>query len=378
MNPKALVAILLLSLLIAVFLPISAPGMGEADFIAYWSSARLLVQGENPYNQFALSALQQSAQPQRFSEQGVVISAWNPPWLMLVFLPIGLLPFNLAVHAWIFCSLALVGISLALAWQMVVQPFDERGFLVVLSLGLIFIDTLVMIVLGQITSLVLAGVVLGIACIHKKRDALAGAAFVLAAVKPHLTYLVFVALLVWIIRTRRWKVLAGLAGGALLSIAVVTLIYPGWIASYYTLMIHLPYGDIDTSTLGSFLLARYDFPYLRFVGVLLLPLAFPLARLAQSGKWLTAANLALMISIPLAPYGFGVDHVMLLPAFVEIGGWMRSGRLSGWKAGRTIVGVLFVGLLMTLMPKGAPNHDSFWVPLAVLAVYSLALKAVKS
>lgn len=375
MNPKALVAIFLLSLLIAIFLPISAPGLGEGDFIAYWCSARLLVTGEDPYDQSALSELQQSTRPERFSEKGLTMSVWNPPWLMLVFLPIGSLPFKLAVHTWIFCNVALVGISLAFTWEMVLKPFDERGFLVVLGLGLIFIATMVMIVIGQITSLVLAGVVIGIACIQKKRDTMAGAAFTLAAIKPHLTYLIFATLLVWIVRTRRWKVLIGLAGSAAFSIAIITLIYPNWVNSYYQLITHLPYGEIFTSTLGSFLLAHYNFPHLRFIGVLLLPLAFYLARHAESGQWLTAANLALMISIPLSPYGFSVDHVMLLPAFVEIGGWIRGRRISGWKAWAAAGGILGVMLLASLMPKGLPDYEYFWVPLALLIVYIPALKA---
>ncbi|MBN2147173.1 MAG: DUF2029 domain-containing protein [Anaerolineales bacterium] len=379
MNKKVFLAIILLGLIIGIFLPFAAPGMGEADFLSYWSSSRLLVTGEDPYNQFALSALQQSTRPDRFAEQGLVISTWNLPWLMLIFAPLGLLPFDLAVSAWIFVSIALVGFSLSFAWDEATSEYDERGFLFILALGLVYIHTLVMVVLGQITSLVLFGVLGSIWLMRKKHYWLAGACLLLTTVKPHLSFFFLAIVFVWAVRNRHWKILLSLAGFAMLSMLAVWLIFPGWLTSYINLMTHLPYREIDTSTLGSFLLARFNIPYLRFVGVLLLPLAFPLAPLADRHGWLTASNLALLLTLPLAPYGFGVDQILVLPAFVQIAAWINNRSLAGWEAWFAgAVPILINVILVFIIPRNTPNHDLFWVPLTVLLVFILAWSRVRA
>jgi hypothetical protein len=86
-----------------------------------------------------------------------------------------------------------------------------------------------------------------------------------------------------------------------------------------------------------------------------------------------------MLSLPLGPYGFGVDQVMLLPAILEIVSWLRRRVLTGWKAWAAAGSLLSLNLLIIflLARYNAPNHDLFWPPLALLAIYTLARKARK-
>ena len=72
---------------------------------------------------------------------------------------------------------------------------------------------------GQISPLVLLGLVGFVWSIEKRRDTTAGVFFALTAVKPQLVALIWVGWLLWTIREGRWKVMLGTAaalGGATL------------------------------------------------------------------------------------------------------------------------------------------------------------------
>src|SRR5262249_44378084 len=76
---------------------------------------------------------------------------------------------------------------------------------------------------GQIGPLMLLGVVGFLRFQTLQRWAPAGAALALVAIKPQLLYLFWIALLLWVIRERRWTILvaAGLTGLLLLAVALV-------------------------------------------------------------------------------------------------------------------------------------------------------------
>ena len=372
MTGKVILSILLLGMVMGVALPITVPGMGEGDFLAYWSASRLLAQGENPYDPDALATLQQAVRPQRYQEQGAVLPAWNPPWLLILFLPISLLPFSIATGVWIACNGILGGMSAALAWGQVVRPFDARGYLFVLFAGLVFPSFLVTVAIGQVTVLVLIGMLSSIVLIQSRREWLAGAALLLCGIKPHLCFLFLAILGFWIIRNRRWKVAGGLAVSLLSSLILVTIFYPAWVSAYRDLLSHMPVADIDTSTLGSFMQQRFGLPYFRWVGILLLVLLIPFTRLVFKNHWLTALNLSTLLTLPFAPYGFGADQVLLLPAMVEITGWLKLKAKQPWQTVLVLSAPILVNLgWLFWMPKNVPNHTLFWIPLAALAVYAL-------
>src|SRR4030042_2704069 len=96
--------VITLGILLAVSIPLFHPGKGEGDFLTYWSAAHLFVHGGNPYDQNEMYSLQQQSDPERYSDTNGLNTAWNPPWLILILLPIGILPFSIAVPAWIFCN----------------------------------------------------------------------------------------------------------------------------------------------------------------------------------------------------------------------------------------------------------------------------------
>src|SRR5262249_23642734 len=107
---------------------------------------------------------------------------------------------------------------------------------------------------GQISLLILLGLV-GFLYFEKKgRDALAGACLALAAVKPHLVVLVGTAALLWALHGRRWAVLVGgLIVGAVAT-AIPLLFDPDIFSEYlHALKYDKPPSDHLTPTLATFL-----------------------------------------------------------------------------------------------------------------------------
>jgi hypothetical protein len=349
---------------------------GEPDFLAYWSATRLLVTGQNPYDPVSLRALGQETRPDRNPDRGHPFASWNPPWLLIVLSPLGLLPFDLAVRVWMICNIALIGAASVLTWRILPEPLDNRGLLVAMAVSLWSGQSLVTLLTGQTSSLVLVGLVLGAWYLHAGRDTLAGAAFFVATIKPHVTYLVLLLLLLWVVRHRRWQVIWGGIAASLISMAVLSVIFPRWLSAYFTLIrtYRFLFSLYATPTVGSLAHALWGTNLFRFAGILLVPFVFPLLRLVDSRGWLTAMNVALSISVPLAMYGFHSDHVVLLPTMVHIISWLWRGELPiRWA--RAIGGglaMLYVMSFRMVIKPGQVFYWFVWTPLALGGLYALA------
>ena len=147
---------------------------------------------------------------------------------------------------------------------------------------------------------------------------MAGVALLFLMIKPQLTYLAITVIIIWAFRNRRWKVFVGFVGPGLSLLVLLWLVFPNWLGEYIDLVISISDFRIYYTTLGSFEESFFGFSALNYIGLLLLPLAFPLSKYVGRAGWLTTLNIALLISIPLAPYGFSFDHVLLLPAVVQL------------------------------------------------------------
>jgi len=353
-----------------VALVLRVPGMGEQDFLIYWSAARLLAVGENPYDPVSLQNLQYETRPER----AYTLASWNPPWLLVILLPLGLLPFDLAVRAWLVCNIGLILAAAAATWRLLTGASEGRAIVAVSAASLWFLPSLSTMNLGQISSLVLIGLVLGSWWLRARRDALAGAAFFVATVKPHVTYFVLLLLVLWVIRKRRWRVLWGMTVAAVLSMIVLYVMFPGWMPAYFRLTTSHSFFQYSASTLGGLFFAVSGSNLLRFAGVLALLLAPSVLRLADAQDWLTAMNAALLISVPLAVYGFAFDQVVLLPVIAQIICWLWHRELPtrvAWVIGGGLV-LMYAALLAMLTLPVLYYHSYAWTPLVLAALYALA------
>ena len=166
------------------------------DFAAYWASAHLFQQ--NPYSM---------QQTQSFEKSAGLISAplvvRNPPWAIVLFLPLGLLGYRSAFAIWMVMSV----LGIAGCAKVVWDRCGPGPSLVPALLSLMFGPTIVLLMLGQITVLVLLGAMLFCILVKKGQDWLAGASLLLVMGKPHIALLFLLSVALWVVLYRRWIVM---------------------------------------------------------------------------------------------------------------------------------------------------------------------------
>ena len=100
-----------------------------------------------------------------------------------------------------------------------------------------------------------------------------------------------------------------------------------------------------------------------------------LLRLSNRRGLLTGVNVALLISVPLAPYGWSFDQIMLLPAITQIVFWIS--RTVDARQRHVFTGCLIAiyGLMLAMKLLGLGDFVFVWVPLALGGLYAVLYRA---
>jgi hypothetical protein len=373
---KNLIFICIIGAILTIAIYARFPGPPKNDFLAYWSASHLLVTGGNPYDHAQLRNLEIATIPEISSQGEVFLNTWNPPWLLLIFTPLGLLPYLIASLVWTFCNILLIGLVILISWRMYAGSGESRGILMAFLAGFLFGETISYLAIGQITALVLIGMILAIWFIEHRLDLPAGAILLLTTIKPQISYYFLLIILVWIIQNRRWLIIVGSIISALFFLIIFWIIEPDWVGSYITLLTSMPYSAIYTSTFGSFMASIFNIKIFYLSALLLLvPIKRILAILKNDG-WLTAMNISLIISLPLSPFGFNFDQILILPAIVQIVAWTWMHQFPT-KNARTIIIllVLFYALVFWMLSMNPlENYWFFIIPVIFLPIYLLSWK----
>ena len=320
--PSTLSVLLVMALTVGVALrPDFASDPHNNDFTAYWAAGRLNLQGRDPYDAPNLLEVERAIGWQQASPRML----WNPPWILGPLMVFGAMDFPTARNLWLVAQLALtLGSALAL-WRYFRGPDRYEG--VAVFVALLFAPLILSMKYGQIGPLCLAGLTGFLVCERRRWDALAGAMLGLAAMKPHLVYLVWPAVLVWSVSTRRWKVLLGLAvaGFALAALPLAT--NPPVYANYLAMANKPPPPELaglfitqqDSPTFGWQLRKLvHNGPFaLQYVPTALgfLWLAWYGGRHRTTWNWDERMPVLLLVSLCTAAYGaWPADSLLLLPA----------------------------------------------------------------
>lgn len=357
-------------LLAIAWLPLPIGQLGQSDFFPYWAAANLLVHGRDPYSTPALDEVFRTVRPVEYAVTDPRLRppwALGPPWTLLMVAPLGWLPFEVASRLWL-----LINVVLMCGSVLAVRPRAVRGWpLVPLVIGWLFVPSLIVLALGQIVVLVLVGSVACARALQGRRDGRAGAALLLALSKPQLMYLAAPAILIWAAWRGRWRVWAGLLGALILALGIFTIVRPGWWTGYLNYAGSYDFFRHAAATIGGVARAYLNTDVLRWLGVLALPLLPWLTRLIDRGGVWTGVNVALLIALPIAPYGWSYDQIVLIPAIIQAAVWLpgiasRRTRLALWLLLAAIYGMLFV-----MRVRGAGEFLYVWVPLALGGWYAL-------
>lgn len=292
------------------------------DYIFYWATAQQLAHHANPYDAAAITALERSAGLPAAYQAGFMR---NPPWALPLIYPLGFLSPRAGWILWFLLLLSCLAASVYLLWILCGRSRSERYLL-----GLSFAPALVCMLYGQTSLLILPGLVLFL-CWHRTRPFQAGAALSLCALKPHLFLPFGVALLVWIVLSRAYKLVAGAVAALALSCAITTLIDPlAW--TQYARMARTSGIDREPIPCPSALLRFWISPqsvWLQFLPALL-GCVWALAyfwRRRRDWDWLRNGAPLLLVSLTVAPYAWIYDHGMVLPALMPSVFLARSRKL---------------------------------------------------
>jgi len=281
------------------------------DFMTYWASGRLFLTGSDPYSSTAMLAVERSlgwhaAQP---------LVMLNPPWVLPLVALLGLMSFPAAHYAWLCISLAIEAISAVALWRYF--GGEKKHQWVALALVATFLPAGAAEHLGQATPLMLAGLTAFLFALRHRRYFLGGVCLLTLGVKPHLLYLVLLAILLWAFQNKKWT----LALGAFLSYATATLAAIAFnrnVPGYFHGTVR---AAIDTSCgVGGVLRAAFgvQHTWLQFLPTVIGTAWFVFYWTKNRRAWTWEAHLPLLllVSISSAPYFWAHDFIVAVPALI--------------------------------------------------------------
>jgi hypothetical protein len=352
--------------------PPSSGDFFPGDFLEYWASARLLLDGKNPYSPEEQFALQRSV----VADTKQPLMMWNPPWTLSFVLPFGLLGFPLALALWSILILLCLLFCSAHLWRIYGGPPDRYrvAWLTCFSV----VPTYLTLYVKQIDPLVLLGIV-GFLYFHeRKRDWLVGLSLTLVAIKPHLVYLFWIALIVWLLDQHQWKVILGAAAGGVIASLIPLMFAPDifgqYLDLYSTNAAPKPF-DWKTPTLSTALglLFGQSNVWIRYV-----PAAFALTwfvfhwrKNRSEWNWTQETPLLLLVSQATTVFAWVWDQILLLPVLIYAAVWATRGGPTR-SVVVAIVGFLIIDLAPILVMSGVLIPDGFslfWMVPLFLLVY---------
>jgi hypothetical protein len=315
------------------------------DFVEYWAAGRLNARGQNPYDARLMYEMEHSISPGLTDE----IMMWNPPWVLTLAMPFGLLPAQVGHLLWVAIQLSAVLFAADVLWRFYGGALDRRwvGWLVALG----FAPTFFLVRMGQISGLVLLGVVAFLHLGRRGRWGWAGAALVFAAIKPQIIFLFGLGVLFWALDRRNWRLLAGAAVTTLVLLAVPVACNPVVLGQYVDAMAHRP-PQMLSPTLGTLLRLAFGVENFRLqfvptaLGVCWL-VAYWRAR-RHDWDWAEQTPVLLLASFLTASYGaWPFDIVILLIPIVQASVWLVHERRSA--AGFALTAYLGFDVMALLM-----------------------------
>jgi hypothetical protein len=337
-----------------------------SDFMGYWSATRLFLANSNPYDNAAVSAI--------FAQYGRIISSafitWAPPWIYLALTPFAMLNIATARLLWFVLSCVIIMAFANYMWGHLGGPRKFRPY--VLLVAMLFVPSALALRLGQTTPLVLAGLLGFFWALRRGHFVFAGLCTYMLTVKPHIVYLFWYFLALWIIENKRYRVLLGIAVGIAAPTMFCFAINPSVYDSYFQGM-QGHQGPLiwATPTLGTLLRMCFHTPSTL---VQLTPTLCGLAvstflwkRWRKSFVWEQHGIETLVISAMTCSYAWTFDWLILLPALLPIVVCAcRSWRNSSWWI---FWSVAIQGILLIQLAVERDYVVTAWFPFAMAALY---------
>jgi len=181
------------------------------------------------------------------------------------------------------------------------------------------------------------------------------------------------------LRKRNWSLFWGAAstlGGLTL---IVFALRPSFITDYFTTVSSSSLLAWQTPTLGGIFAATLGWEWMRLMGLILLPIAIGIWwRYREQIAMPTLVAISLLLSVMTAPFGWNYDVIVLLIPSIQVAVWLVEQRF-GW-VNTVVLTLLLIAINYFNFRQRTQTMSEvylFWVPLALAAVYWLAIKQRK-
>lgn len=342
------------------------------DFVEYWASGRLNLTGGNPYNADQMLTLEQSV-----GWENEALMMLNPPWILPFAMFFGIFSYPLSRFLCFLVQIGIVGLCSSLLWKFYNgnKHTEWMSWIALLSFG----PMLRALKSGQVTILVLLGSVGFLYFINKKSDFLAGILVSLVLIKPHLLYLLVLAVIFWSILHRRYNVLIGITAGLVASLSVAWIINPRVISQYILMVRYYPLEIWMTSTLGSYLRVLFgsEKVYLQFIPSVVGITWFLVywLRNHKSFDWITHLPMIILISLATSAYGWMIDSALSVWAIIPI---TILFDFSHWTFKKILVFIMYWGINLLVTFLSVSQNWFWWLPIFLLIWYLLSYKYLSS
>ena len=306
---------------------------------------------------------------------------WNPPWLLLLLSPILLFSYALSAKIfWTLSLLSLIGMAV-FCWRLLKVTEDRARPLWYLMLFLFPIYF--SLCLGQIGIILLLGTVLVFWGLSREKSPPFAAGIVLWSLKPHLFYLLFVALGWWIVKCKKWDFLLA-ASLLLVGFAGATELWrPGslgwWIAAVSSRPAHAPatfdwmpatlVGGLNQA-LSVFTGSAWRWPAAVIPGFSAIMLYAILMRTGSGFTWGLWFPPLLSLSLFTSPFGWIFDNSVLLVTHLHAMWLLERSGTKIIKVG-LIAALLVIQIILFVLLRCCfqYHHQLFWFSLLPLVYW---------
>jgi len=293
----------------------------KRDFLEYWSAEQQLAHGGNPYD---AKAILQSEKSVGFDKDTPLISL-SPPVALFWALPLGWVSAKTGLTLWLLLLFACLLVAIWVLWLLLGKP-ESRYHLI----GIFFPPAMWCLTAGQLGIFFLLETVLFLYW-QKTRPFLAGAALMLWALKPHLFLPFMLALLLWSLYKREYRVLAGLAAATAVS-CLLTLSMDGQVWQQYAEMMrsnHVLENIPPTVSVAVMFLVDRNAKWIEFLGEAggCIWAIWYFWRRRERWDWMSEGLVVLLASIACTPYSWYTDQAVVFPAVVAA---LGASKRPGW------------------------------------------------
>lgn len=344
----------------------------EKDFIEYWAAFKLLQKGLNPYDLTLLGQIQSEA-----GRHLGVLPMLNPPYTLILLSPVLFWGFKTGFMLWSAFNLYFVFQSAMWIWRMI-NPGEPVPSRYVWTFFLFYPLTLCLF-WGQTSLFIVYALVGFVWSVKKRREVRAGLYLFLMTIKPHLLYLLIPVFMLWMIRKKKFKVLAGFFAASFLGVMIPILLNPGILSQWIEILrcakpfFPSTFTGFVRQTVWDFTAA--DIPWIQtsFSWIVLFLTTLWVLR-KREGINLGECFILLCLSLFSAPYGWTHDQALLLPvqgvmtALVFRRGAERHFRTMTIRLIVMLQGALCLQILLAL-PDPINIAYFFWFPIGQLALW---------